>query len=87
MPYAAPVFTAIPHKDSAADAPSAFSSECEKRANNLTVIKQVLGRITEKGQADVVLSPKAFSRRCCLNISFYIIRFYPLIVNGFAFYK
>ncbi len=33
---------AIPHKDSAADAPPIFSSERAKRANSLTVIKRVL---------------------------------------------
>ena len=41
-------FKAIPHKDSTADAPSIFSSDCAKRANSLTVIKQVLCRMTEK---------------------------------------
>ncbi len=51
---------AIPHKDSAADAPSIFSS--------LTVIKRVLCRMTEKEQADVVLSCKAVFVRCCLKI-------------------
>ena len=58
---------ATPHKDSAADAQPIFSSECAKRANNLTVIKRVLCRMTEKEQADVVLSRKAFFVRCCLN--------------------
>ena len=57
---------AIPQKDKAADAPSVFSSECAKRVNNLTVIKQVLCRMTEKEQADVVLSRKAVFVRCCL---------------------
>ena len=57
---------AIPHKDSAADAPSVFSSECAKRVNNLTVIKRVLCRMTEKEQADVMLSRKAVFVRCYL---------------------
>ena len=41
---------------------------CKTSAVNLTVIKRVLCRITEKEQADVVLSRKAVFVRCCLNL-------------------
>ena len=43
---------AIPYKDSAADAPPGISSECEKRANNQTVIKRFFqnnGKIVPRG--------------------------------------
>ena len=42
---------------------------CKTSAVNLTVIKRVLCGMTEKEQADVVLSRKAFSQRCCLKDS------------------
>ena len=44
------IFKTIPHKDSAADAPPVFLSECAKRANSLTVIKRVLRKMTAKVQ-------------------------------------
>ena len=67
--YSTGKFRAIPPGDSVADAQPIFSSECAKRANNLTVIKRVLCRMTEKEQAYVVLSRQAVSRRCCLSFS------------------
>ncbi len=45
---------------------------CKTSAVNLTVIKRVLCRMTEKEQADVVLSRKAFFVRCCLKSYGYI---------------
>ena len=40
---------------------------CKTSAVNLTVIKRVLCRMTEKEQADVVQSRKAVFVRCCLK--------------------
>ncbi len=62
------IIKAIPHKDSAADAPWIFSSDCIKiSAGILTYFKGFWCKMTEKDQAAAALSRKAVFVRCCLN--------------------
>ena len=58
---------------------------CKTSAVNLTVIKRVLCRMTEKEQADVVLSRKAVFVRCCLKYKAYKAKILPLSCQDFRF--